>query len=160
RPGGAHDRVIGMVEPPGDLAENVLLGIPHAALLNVAGEVRRGAAGGGAVDAVVEGHEVFGERAAARDAGAAVLALDNVGPALQVVEGPHAVPGAVGGGILADENAAGADVAVLGGREAIARRAVGVEHLKALALADGIVAEHRDAVPGGEDAGELVRARS
>ena len=28
-----------------------------------------------------------------------------------------------------------------------------------LALADGIVAEHRDAMPGGEDASELVRTR-
>src|SRR4029077_15122723 len=81
RPGGTHDREIGMIEPPGDLAKNVLLGIPHAALLNAASEVRRGATRGGAVDAIVEGNEVFGERAAAGDAGAAILALHDVGPA-------------------------------------------------------------------------------
>src|SRR5262249_50384920 len=39
------------------------------------------------------------------------------------------------------------------------RRPVGIEHLKAFALADGIIAEHRNAMLGGEDARELIRPR-
>ena len=97
-----------------------------------------------------------------------ILSRDDVLAALQVVDHAHAVPDAELRDVRAEQRAAEADHRVLGRAHAAARSGCGtvtcgassktrallrrVEHLIALALPDGVVANRRHAVPRQQDA--------
>ena len=155
RPRGAQRQVIGVLHAERDLAGDVLLGVLRAD----GGEqpFQRGdvARRRGTDDAVVEGHQIRGQRAAAGAAGAAELLRVDLRPARQVIEAADAVPDAIGRRAAADEQRADAGHGVFGGAAGDGRLALGVEQLDALALADRIVAQRRDAVLGQQDAAAL-----
>ena len=148
-----------MLHAEGDLAGDVLLGVlrPDRGEEPLQrGDVARRRRGG---HAVVEGHQVRRQRPPARAARAAEPAGVDLGAARQVIEAADAVPDPVARGAPADEQRADADHRVLG-RAARARRLpLAVEDLPPFALADRVVAEGRDPVPGEQDAGALVGGR-
>lgn len=104
---------------------------------------------------VIDRHEVARKRAAARDARAAYPVPEHIGTGFQVIEGanrlPHHVPGKVG----AHEDARWTFELVLDGSPGTGLPIAPGEH-GALALADGIDADGREAVPGTENAQSLV----
>ena len=79
----------------------------------------------------------------------------DLGPARQVVESAEAVPDPVAGELPADQKRADARHGVLG-RAPDHGLAPRVQHLKSLALADRVIAQHRHAVLGQQDADALI----
>ena len=134
-----------MVEPKTDLPENVLLGIADFVGREASFETGDRAAWRGAENAIVERHQILRQRAAAGDAGAAEFLRIDLGSALQVVEGPHAVPNAIARRVATDQDRTDADGRVLRGR-ARERFPRVVQHLVTLTLPDRVIAQRRDAV--------------
>ena len=68
-------------------------------VLDVAFQIAHAADGHGHLDAVVGGGDPERGRPAAGDAGDADLLRIDIGPGLQIIDGPHAVPALDAGGV-------------------------------------------------------------
>ena len=139
-----------MVDPPGDEAEEVLLGVGGGVFLDPVGHPpRQGrdvAADDGDLDPLVEGRDVGRQRAAAGVADAADPRGVDPGQRGQVVEAADAVPDAVAGQVGPEEVERVAEDAVLAAGQVEARPArAGVPELAPLPLPDGVVGQ--DDVP-------------
>ncbi len=106
-------------------------------------------------DAVVQGHQVAGLRAAAAVAGAADPLRIDLGPRLEIVDRPHAVPDLEARRVAAQQDAAHADHACGRGAPEL-RPAAFAEVLAALALVDRIEDQRRHAVERQQGAHRLI----
>ncbi len=157
RPGRTHRQIVGVLHAEGDLAGDILLGVLWANRRNEPFQRRDVARRGGTGDAVVEHHEIGGQGAAAGVAGTAELGCVDLGAACEIIEAADAVPDAIAGTALTDEQGADADLSMLAGAALDGGLELVDEELPAFALADRVVAQGRHAVLRQRDAHALIR---
>src|SRR5262249_8568769 len=155
-PRRSHGEVVGVLHAAGDLAGDVLLGVLRADGREQPLQRRDVTRRRRGKDAIIQRHQVRGQRAAAGVAGAAEALRIDLRTRREVIEAANAVPDAIGRGARADEQRSDASHRVFRRAAGNGRLALAVEELDALALADGVVTEYRQAVLRHQDAGALI----
>ena len=149
---------IGVVDPQRHLGRDVLLAVLRADRVEQPAERGDVAGRRGGQNPVVGGHQVRRQRPAAGVARAADPLRVDLRSGDQVVERPDAVPNPVIRGARAGQARPDVGQRMLAGPPGD-RLAAFIEQLVSLALADGIVNQRDEAMPGQQDADALIRFR-